>query len=403
MITNRRIWLLLFLACGNLVSAQDTSIRPFAIHVEDAVLKDLQDRLIRTRFPDQVENSGWDYGTDKSYLKELVEYWKDEYDWRQQERLLNELDHFKTKIDGLDIHFIHQRSKHENALPLVITHGWPGSVMEFQEIIGPLTDPEAHGGNAEDAFHVICPSMPGFGFSDKPSVPGYSVRKMGETVGTLMARLGYQRYGAQGGDWGAGVTSWLGENCSKQVVGIHINFARSRPPQGVEDPFEGVPDWEIKRMNDREEAMKNHWAYADIQGTRPQTLGYGLNDSPVGLAAWITDKWYVWSDHDGHIENAFTKDQLLTNIMIYWTTGTINSSTRIYYETRRDNWRRGRVEVPTAAAIFPQEIRLPIRKWVEAGYNLQQWTEMPQGGHFAAVEEPELLVEDLRKFFRTLR
>ena len=395
--------LFLFLNLIDPMRAQDTSIRPFTIHVEDSVLEDLQDRLKRTRFPDQIQNSGWDYGTDKAYLTELVEYWRNDYDWRKHEKLLNELDHFKTEIDGLDIHFIHQRSKHEGALPLVITHGWPGSIVEFLDIIGPLTDPVAHGGKAEDAFHVICPSMPGFGFSDKPTVPGYSVRKVGETVGKLMARLGYTKYGAQGGDWGSSVTAWLGENDVEHVAGIHLTLARGGAPQGVENPFDGVPDWEVERMRAREAELKDHWAYADIQGTRPQSLGYALNDSPVGLAGWITDKFYIWSDSRGDIENSFTKDQLLTNIMIYWTTGTINSSTRIYYESRRDNWRRGRVEVPTAVAVFPKEIRLPIRKWVETRYNIQQWTEMPQGGHFAALEEPELLVEDLRKFFLKVR
>jgi len=382
---------------------QDSSIRPFTIHVEEAVLEDLQDRLKNARFPDQIQNSGWDYGTDKAYLTELVEYWKNEYDWRKHEKRLNKLDHFKTEIDGLDIHFIHQRSKHEDALPLVITHGWPGSVVEFLDIIGPLTDPEAHGGKAEDAFHVICPSMPGFGFSGKPTTPGYSVARIGETVAKLMVRLGYTNYGAQGGDWGSSVTTWLGENDSEHVAGIHLNFARVAAPKETGDLMAGVPEKDIQRMRMREEELKDHWAYGDIQGTRPQTLGYGLNDSPVGLAGWITDKCYIWSDNNGDIENSFTKDQLLTNIMVYWTTGTITSSTRIYYESRRSSWRRGRVEVPTAVAVFPKEIRHPIRKWVETRYNIQQWTEMPQGGHFAALEEPELLVGDLRKFFRKVR
>lgn len=390
-------------ALAGTLAAQDNSIRPFKIHIEDTVLEDLGERLTRARFPDQIEESGWDYGTNVAYLQELVEYWKTDYDWREHEERLNQFDQFKTEIDGLDIHFIHQRSKHKDALPLVITHGWPGSIAEFADIIGPLTDPVAYGGKAEDAFHVICPSMPGFGFSDKPKKPGYSVGQAGETVGKLMQRLGYKRYGAQGGDWGASVAAWLGQNQADHVAGIHLTLVRANPPKDAKNPMEGVPEKEIERMQQREAELSDHWAYADIQGTRPQSLGYALNDSPIGLAGWITDKFYVWGDCRGDIENAFTKDQLLTNIMIYWTTETITSSTRLYYESRRDSWKRERIEVPTAVAMFPKEIRLPLRKWVETRYNIQQWTEMPRGGHFAAMEEPELLVDDLRKFFKGLR
>jgi len=390
-------------AQGNSSDTMDTSIRPFEIHVPDSVLNDLNVRLDRTRFPDQIEDSDWDYGTDRDWLKELVEYWRTEYDWRKHERRLNEFDHFRTAIDGLDIHFIHQHSRHEDAMPLVITHGWPGSVCEFLEIIGPLTDPVAHGGKAEDAFHVICPSMPGYGFSDKPRRPGYSVGRVGATVAELMRRLGFEQYGAQGGDWGAAVTAWLGENDAEHVAGIHMNFAVVGPPAGADDPNVGVTDKELLRMRQRNQELQNHWAYSQIQGTRPQTLGYGLNDSPAGLAAWITDKFYAWSDCHGAIENSFTKDELLTNVMVYWVTGTITSSTRLYYESRRHPWTRGRVEVPTGVAVFPKELRLPPRHWVEARYNLQHWNEMPRGGHFAAMEEPGLFVEDLRTFFRTLR
>ncbi|MCB1121772.1 MAG: alpha/beta hydrolase [Verrucomicrobiae bacterium] len=385
------------------VFGEDTSVRPYKIAVRDEVLEDLNERLDRTRFPDQIQNAGWSYGTDINYLKELVAYWRTQYDWPKHEAQLNAFDQFITEIDGVDVHFIHQRSKVENALPIIITHGWPGSVCEFVDIIGPLTDPEAFGGSARDAFHVICPSMPGFGFSGIPDQSGYSVARMGETMAKLMARLEYDRYAAQGGDWGASVTAWLGEKDADHLVGIHLTLPRSGPGQGVTDPFAGVPAWEIQRREAREKELEDHWAYSQIQGTRPQALGYALNDSPVGLAGWIVDKYYAWSDCQGNIENAFTKDQLLTNIMIYWTTGTITSSTRIYYETRLDNWNRGYIGVPTAVAVFPKEIRIPIRSWVEQGYNVQQWTEMPRGGHFAALEEPELLVEDIRKFFRIFR
>ena len=376
---------------------------PFEINLDDALLEDLHARLARARLPDQLDGAGWDYGTDLGYLKQLVDYWRTEFDWRKQERKLNEFPQFTTDIDGLDVHFIHVRSKHENALPLVLAHGWPDTVFGFQKVIGPLTDPEAHGGAAEDAFHVVCPSMMGYGFSDKPTERGWNVDRMGEVAKELMAKLGYTRYGAQGGDWGSAVTSWLGRNDPEHVVGIHVNLVGVGPPDGMENPEEGIPEWELKRTKDRREWWDGENAYSQIQGTKPQTLGYGLNDSPAGLAAWIIEKWRTWADTGGDIESRFTKDELLTNIMIYWATASITSSTRIYYETRHNPRNRGRVEVPTAIAIFPTEIFFAPRKWVEGWYNVQQWTEMPRGGHFAAMEEPELYVEDVRKFFRGLR
>ena len=378
-------------------------VTPFEINIDDTLLEELQERLARTRFPDQLDGVGWDYGTDLEYLKELVDYWRTKYDWRQQESKLNEFSQFTTDIEGLTVHFIHVRSKHENALPLVLAHGWPDSVFGFQKVIGPLTDPEAYGGSAEEAFHVVCPSMMGYGFSAKPSDRGWDVDRMGEVAAKLMAKLGYERYGAQGGDWGSAVTSWLGRNDSEHVVGIHVNLVGVGPPDDMENPDEGIPDWELKRWKDRREWWEGENAYGRIQGTKPQTLGYGLNDSPAGLAAWIIEKWRTWSDTGGVIETRFTKDELLTNIMIYWVTASITSSTRIYYETFRDPAKRGRVEVPTAIAVFPAEIFFSPRKWAESWYNVRQWTEMPRGGHFAAMEEPTLLVEDVRKFFRELR
>ncbi|MAV35605.1 MAG: hypothetical protein CMJ59_09110 [Planctomycetaceae bacterium] len=377
---------------------------PFQIAIDDSVLDDLRLRLERTRFPDQLEGVGWDYGTDVEYLKELVEYWKTEFDWRAQERRLNALAQFTTEIDGVEIHFIHVRSQHENAMPLVLAHGWPDSVFGFQKVIKPLTDPEAYQGNAADAFHVVCPAMVGYGFSGKPRDRGWTVDRMGETAAKLMAKLGYSHYGAQGGDWGSGVASWLGRNDAERVTGIHLNLITPGPPADLEDPEEGIPEWELRRAKDRRRwwnASEN--AYGNIQGTKPQTLGCGLNDSPAGLAAWIIEKWRTWADTNGDIESRFTKDELLTNVMIYWTTASATSSTRLYYESRRNPRNRGWVGVPTAAAIFPKELGFSPRKWVEAVYNIKQWTEMPRGGHFAAMEEPELFVEDVRKFFRTLR
>src|SRR5262245_24041087 len=281
-------------------------IEPFKIAVGDAVLRDLKDRLARTRWPDQIDDTGWEYGVPVAYMKDLVEYWKTRYDWREQEKKLNKLDQFVTRIDGLDIHFVHVRSKEKNALPLVIMHGWPGSFVEFEKVIGPLTDPVAHGGKAEDAFHVVCPSLPGFAFSGKPKERGWNQQRMAEVIAKLMARLGYERYGAQGGDWGAGVTRWLASNDGGRCVGGHSNFPPARRP--TDDPMRGVTGKELARFEQRVKELNDQKAYFSIQGTRPLTLAYGLNDSPAGLAAWIVDKFWAWSDHGGALGNSFTKD-----------------------------------------------------------------------------------------------
>jgi pimeloyl-ACP methyl ester carboxylesterase len=383
-------------------------IEPFKIAVPDAVLRDLQERLARTRWPDQVPGSGWEYGVPLSEMQQLVEYWRSGYDWREQERKLNGLNQFVTRIDGLDIHFVHVRSKEQNALPLVIVHGWPGSFVEFQKIIGPLTDPAAHGGKAEDAFHVVCPSLPGFGFSGKPQERGWSSQRMAEVMAKLMARLGYDRYGAQGGDWGSGITRWLAANDRGHCIGGHSNFPSGSQP--TDDPLRGVNPEEAERQQQRRKELADQYAYGAIQGTRPLTLGYGLNDSPAGLAAWIIDKFWAWSDHGGKLENSFTKDELLTNVMIYWVTETMPSATRIYFESQHNLPRPASMTpfastgkpAPVGFALFPKEINVPPRAWVERamGGQLFHWTEMPRGGHFAAMEQPELLVEDVRTFFR---
>ena len=378
-------------------------VQEFVIHVEAAVLADLKSRLERTRFPDQIPGSGWEYGSDRDYMEELLEYWRTQYDWREHEAELNELSHFKTPIDGIDTHFIHVRSKEPNALPLVITHGWPGSVYEFMDVIGPLTNPVHYGRNAQDAFHLVLPSMPGYGFSGASRDRGMSVDRVAGVVAKLMKRLGYDRYGAQGGDWGSGVASCLARDYPERVVGIHLNMVGGGPPEGMQNPEEGIPAWELRRHKERAAWWRGENAYGNIQGSKPLTLAYGLNDSPAGLAAWIVEKFRTWSDCDGDIESRFTKDQLLTNIMLYWVTETMPSAVRLYYESRRSGRRGGRVDVPTAIAVFPGEIVFSPRKWVEARYNVAQWTEMPRGGHFAAMEEPELFVEDVTKFFRAVR
>ena len=385
--------------------AGPTAIRPFEIAVPDAVLEDLRERLARTRLPDQIEGADWDYGTELDYLMELIAYWRDEFDWREQERRLNEFDQFKTVIDGLDIHFIHQRSPEADAIPLIITHGWPGSIAEFTKIIGPLTDPVAHGGNAEDAFHVVAPSMPGYGFSDKPRSPGFGIEQIAEVNAALMARLGYERYGIQGGDWGSIISSRHAFNHPEQAIGLHLNMLVGGPPPGG-DPTDGVPPEELERSQARRSFYTTaESGYSQIQGTKPQTLGYALNDSPAGQAAWIVEKFRAWCDCNGDPESIFTRDEMLTNITIYWVTQTATSSARLYYESSRapTSGPMGRIEVPTGAAIFPYELFITPRKWAESSYNITHWTEMPRGGHFAAMEQPELFVEDIRSFFRPLR
>jgi len=387
------------------VPVDPTAIRPFTINVPEAVLDDLRARLGRTRLPDQLDGVGWDYGTDLDYLTELIAYWRDEFDWREQERRLNQFDQFKTRIDDLDIHFIHQRSPEADAIPLIITHGWPGSIAEFTKIIGPLTDPVAHGGNAEDAFHVVAPSMPGYGFSDKPRSPGFGPEQIAEVNAALMARLGYERYGIQGGDWGSIISSRHAFNHPEQTIGLHLNMLIGGPPPGG-DPTDGVPPEELARSQARRSFYTTaESGYSQIQGTKPQTLGYALNDSPAGQAAWIVEKFRAWCDCNGDPESIFTKDEMLTNITIYWVTQTATSSARLYYESSRapTSGPIGRIEVPTGAAIFPYELFITPRKWAEATYNITHWTEMPRGGHFAAMEQPELFVEDLRTFFRPLR
>lgn len=384
--------------------SKDEAIVPFKIAVPDAVLTDLKDRLARTRFPNEIEGIGWEQGTNLAYLRELVTYWRTSFDWREQERRLNQMPQFITKIDGLDIHFVHQRSSRPDATPLVFIHGWPGSFFEVTKIIGPLTNPTAHGGSAEDAFHVVAISLPGYGFSGKPRQPGVSNRRIAGIVAQLMARLGYQRYGAQGGDWGAIIVRQLGLLDPKHLIGLHSNMCVASAPPGGANPNDATTPEDVKRAEESRARTANETAYSQLHGTKPQTLGYSLNDSPAGLAAWIVEKFKTWSDSGGNVETKFTKDELLTNITIYWVTETGPSSIRLYYENRRDAGLQGRVEVPFACARFPMELFAAApRRSIEASYNLVQYTEMPRGGHFAALEEPELLVNDIRRFFRGRR
>jgi len=368
------------------------AIRPFRVEVPDSVLDDLRDRLVRTRWPDQIPGSGWDYGTDLTYLQDLCEHWATKFDWRVQEERFNRWPHFLTEIDGQQIHFIHARSDDPNALPLIVTHGWPGSVAEFLDVIEPL----------RENFHVVVPSLPGYGWSGPTVERGWDVQRVADAWAVLMARLGYDRYGAQGGDWGAMVSARLAATDVDHVMGLHSNMLLAFP-----DDASGIPltDEEAADLAAAGEFMKVGAAYQEIQGKNPQTLGYGLTDSPAGLAGWIVEKFLVWTDNNGSPEDAVTRDQLLTNLSVYWVTKTINSSIRLYCESSRTH-RFGPsgeyVAAPTAAAVFPKEIfRIP-RAYAESRFNIVRYTRFDRGGHFAALEEPDLLVDDVRAFFGEL-
>ena len=381
-------------------------IQPFTIHVSDEILEDLRARLARTRWPSEIPDSGWDYGSNLAYVKELSEYWRTEFDWRAQEAALNRFAHFRTTIDDMGIHFIHERGKGPNPMPLIITHGWPSTFFEISKVIPLLTDPASHGGDPADAFDVVVPSMPGYGFSDHTTRRGINLARIADMWSQLMTQgLSYSRFGAQGGDWGAGVTARLGFSYASQVVGIHTTAVSGAPNTWMPGMRE-LSAAEQTLVESRAHWFQEEGGYFHIQGTKPQTLSYGLNDSPTGLAAWIVEKWRTWSDCDGDVERRFNKDELLTTIMIYWITQTINSSTRLYYENLHNTWviQPGqRIDVPCGVARFPHDNSYPPRKWAERFYNLQHWTEMPRGGHFAAFEEPELLANDVRAFFRPLR
>jgi epoxide hydrolase len=377
----------------------DVTVRPFRIDVADAVLEDLHRRLELTRWPEAEAVDDWSQGAPLEWMQDICGYWHDVYDWRAQESRLNRFDQFMTEVDGLDIHLVHQRSPHPEARPLVMTHGWPGSIVEFHKVIEPLTDPTAYGGDAADAFHVVCPTLPGFGFSGKPTATGWNVERIGQAWATLMARLGYDHYFAQGGDWGSAVTRAIGAQDEDHCAAIHITLAMGSRPR-----LDGDPTPEEQRAIDGAEYYRK-WdsGYSTQQSTRPQTVGYALADSPAGQAAWILEKFWAWTDCDGNPENVLTRDELLDNVMMYWATNSATSSARIYWES----FGRGRsmqVHVPVGVAVYPKEIITPVRSWMEADYpNICHWSEQPRGGHFAAFEQPQLFVDDLRACFRQFR
>ncbi len=374
-------------------------VEPFVIAVPDAALDDLDRRLNQTRWPDPEPVDDWSQGAPLSYVQEVCRYWADGYDWRARETALNRFDQFTTTVDGLDIHYVHVRSPEPDALPLLITHGWPGSIVEFHKVIEPLADPRSHGADPADAFDVICPSLPGYGFSAKPAETGWGVARVASAWVALMDQLGYRRFVAQGGDWGAAVTTVIGSMGGSGCIGIHLNMPLGRP--GPDDS----PETDAERAAMAALAHYQEWdsGYSKQQATRPQTLGYGLADSPAGQAAWILEKFWAWTDCDGHPENALSRDEMLDNIMLYWLNNVATSSARLYWESF-GRFRSEPVTVPTGVAAFPKEILPSSPRWCAALYpNLRHWTEMDRGGHFAAFEQPELFVDDVRAFFRTIR
>lgn len=376
----------------------------FTIHIADDILTDLRERLARARWPDEMPGTGWQYGADLTYLRSLVEYWHDQYDWRQHESRLNDFQHFTVPLSDIELHYIHQPGIGPQPLPLLLLHGWPGSVWEFHKLLPLLTDPARFGGDARDAFTVVAPSLPGYGFSFRPNQPRFDRVAMADTFATLMTEvLGYDRYAVQGGDIGAGVAARMAATYPAQLHGMHLNFLSLLRTEG--EPGSPTAE-ETQYLQEVQQWLAEETGYQWIQGTKPQTLSYGLTDSPVGLAAWIVEKFRSWSDCGGDVERCFSKDDLLTAIMLYWATGAINTSFWPYYARRHGDWDAAtnpRIEVPTAYIAFPCEIIRPPRSMAERVFNIQHWTTMERGGHFAALEQPEALVADIRDFFRPFR
>ena len=375
------------------------AIEAFRIEATAEQLDDLRRRLRSTRWPDRETVDDWSQGIPLGYVQDACAYWADKYDWREREKRLNRFPGFRTPIDGLGIHFLHVRSPHAEALPLVITHGWPGSVVEFHKVIEPLANPTAHGGDAADAFHVVCPSLPGYGFSDRPARSGWNVERTARAWAELMGRLGYSRWVAQGGDWGAIVTTLIGVQAPAGCAGIHLNMPWVTPDP---DTLNDLTPQEQACLESFKYYERWDSGYSKQQSTRPQTLGYGLVDSPAGQAAWILEKFWAWTDCDGHPENALTRDELLDNVMLYWLPAAGASSARMYWESFNQPL-MDPVGLPTGCSIFPREIIRPSRRWTEKRFrNLIHWNELPRGGHFAALQEPELFAGDVAGFFGSL-
>jgi pimeloyl-ACP methyl ester carboxylesterase len=373
-------------------------VRPFTLDVPEADLNDLRERLSRTRWPERETVDDWSQGVPLGYLQEVCDYWQHRYDWRRCEKRLNDFGQYLAEVDGLDIHFLHVRSPHPDAMPLVLTHGWPGSVIEFLDVIGPLTDPTSYGGDAADAFHVVVPSLPGYGYSAKPTRTGWNIQRVARAWATLMAGLGYDRYGAQGGDWGAMVTTSIGQQDPEHVAGVHLNMAIAPP-----DPLEDLTEQEQRALASMADYDRWGSGYSKQQSTRPQTLGYGLVDSPTGQCGWIIEKFLAWTDCDGHPENVLTKDQMLDNIMLYWLPATGASSARMYWESFSSP-NMEPVEVPSGVSVFPHDIIQLSERWARNRFtDMRYYRALDKGGHFAAFEQPALFTEEVRAFFRIVR
>ena len=377
-------------------------VRPFRIEIPQAQLDDLHERLDRTRWPDGLDGVGWEHGVPLGYLRELADHWRHRYDWRVHERRLNELSQFITEVDGADVHFVHARSPEAEARPLLVLHGWPGSIVELEGMIGPLSDPRAHGGDPADAFHVVAPSLPGYGFSGATREPGWSERRISGAMAELMSRLGYGAYGVHGGDWGAAIARELGVIDAAHVQGVQLTMLLSAGASRRRDG--GSEDQEVQRSLRAAARYRAELSgYAILQATRPQTLSYALTDSPVGQLAWIVERFKDWTDSDTAPEDAVDRDRMLTNVMLYWLTRTAGSSARLYYETAHGPGGWGGdpppSRVPTGVAVFPRDVALPVRRIAERANRIVRWTELDRGGHFPAMEQPELLIGELRAFF----
>ena len=379
-----------------------SKVKKFRIRVPKSALTDLKRRLANTRWPERETVAGWSQGIPLAYMRELVEYWRTDYDWNRCQDELNTLPQFVTEIDGLDIHFLHIKSPHKNAMPMVMTHGWPGSILEFMKVIGPLTDPESYGGKGEDAFHVVIPTLPGFGFSAKPDAPGWGIGRIGRAWGALMARLGYKRYVAQGGDWGSAVTHAMGMSETQHCIAMHTNMPLLSPsPALTAEPTAQ----EVSALAGFQHYFDSDSGYSKQQSTRPQTVGYGLVDSPVAQCAWIMEKFWAWTDSNGHPENVLTRDELLDNVMMYWLPAAGASAARIYWESFSVILAaKPQIHMPVGASIYPREIFRASRRWCEERYTkLIHYNVLDKGGHFAAFEQPEIFVNEVRTCFRQVR
>jgi microsomal epoxide hydrolase len=378
----------------------DAPIHPFRLDIADTAIEDLKSRLARVRWPDEAPAAPWSYGTSVAFMRELVDHWAHRYDWRATQAALNAWPQFVTRLDGIDVHFLHVAGKGPKPRPLLLSHGWPGSVLEFLKLIALLTDPAAHGGDAADAFTVVVPSLPGYTLSFRPNQPRKALPEIGAMFDALMQRLGHTRYGAQGGDWGSFVTAWLGANRAKHLTGIHMNLLPLRRDAAM---FSDPSDEERRYLAELAAFLKEETGYQWIQGTRPQTLAFGLSDSPVGLAAWIVEKFRAWTDCDGDPRNALTMDEMLGNISLYWFTNCIGASFWPYYARMHGPWPiDGRIAVPAGYCEFPREILRPPRAAAERVFDIRRWTVMPRGGHFAALEQPDALAREIQAFFRPL-